>query len=58
MINEISLPIVDVAYQISKTDVDEFSEMKAIYVQKNSLTKPDPIGEFMFFYLIKLNVLK
>ncbi len=48
MINEISLPIVDVAYQISKKDIDEFSEMKEIYVQKNNLVKPEPIGTLIF----------
>ena len=52
MINEISLPIVDVAYKISKADVDEFSELKSIYVQQNSLTKPEPIGKMMCFCFI------
>jgi hypothetical protein len=49
MINEISLPIVDVAFKISKADVDEFSELKSIYIQKNSLTKPEPIGKIVLF---------
>lgn len=44
MINEISLPMLDVACSFSKTDIKEFSEIKNIHIQKNALVKPEPIG--------------
>ena len=50
MIYDISLPIVDVAFLLSKADLNEFSEMKVIKTQKSSLLKPEPIGNLERIY--------
>lgn len=48
MLKDLSLPMVDTAYLLAKTDIKEFGELHEIKVKKSVLVKPETIGKHFF----------
>lgn len=44
MLKDLSLPMVDTAYLLARTDIKEFGELHEIKVKKNTLVKPETLG--------------
>jgi hypothetical protein len=44
MLKDLSLPIVDTAFLIAKSDIKELGELHEIKVKKSNLVKPEAIS--------------